>query len=635
VGGDRNYQLTPVAGLLTVVPAPLVCTPVDQTKEYRGSLPACDITYAGLVCGDPGPAVPPSCEHEATVESPAGEYAITLVGGADPNYQLVLRPGTLTIVDTGVPSTVAITRASPAGVATNAAEVTFAVTFSEPVVGLTAAGFAVDGTGAQAAAVVLEAVPTGIDWKLQGAADVWSVRVQTAVGDGSLSIDLVSHLGLVHDSGSNPLQAPFTAGEAYDVDRTAPTVTGLSPALGTEGVARDQDLVVTFSEAVFAGPGSAVIHRTADGSVFETIPVARRGGVAIAGSTVTVAHAPFVAGDHYYVVMADSCLADAVGNPFGGIAGPAAWSFRALQWHVTFRAGLGGYLDGDLDQWIDHGGDCTPVAAVAAPGLLLDRWNDGSTQNPRLQTSVVSDMALTAAFREASIPVGPVGEFLAWVDAPAVATGRGWWDLSGTYATSVEGNPFALALTHDPSGKLSGTATYTVAKDAVVTMPIKGSVKGASGSITMKGTLKGATPDKTVSVSLTLNLAVDTANRRLTGPLTGSVKSGGVTTAVNQDLALDIPPPMDGTWTLRLDLAQSGTSVTGTALLTLSNGVDHAFAVKGRTGADNTAVLTLTGDKADPAAKATKIRATVTPLEGGWARIGAFTGKGWGQAVAW
>jgi hypothetical protein len=63
--------------------------------------------------------------------------------------------------------------------------------------------------------------------------------------------------------------------------------------------------------------------------------------------------------------------------------------------------------------------------------------------------------------------------------------------------------------------------------------------------------------------------------------------------------------------------------------------VDHAFAVKGRTGADNTAVLTLTGDKADPAAKATKIRATVTPLEGGWARIGAFTGKGWGQAVAW
>jgi len=635
VGTDRNYELAPVAGLLTVAPASLICTPVDMTKDYRAPLPACEIVYEGLVCGDTGPAVPPSCQYGATLESPTGEYAITLVGGADPNYELVLRPGTLSIVDTGVPSTVAITRESPAAVATNAVEVTFAVTFSEPVVGLTAASFAVDGTGTQTAAFVLEAVPTGIDWKLQGAADVWSMRVQTAPGDGSLSIDLVNGLEFIHDSGGNTLQTPFAAGESYDVDRTAPTVTGLSPAPGTEGVERDQDLVVTFSESVFAGSGSVVIHRAADGSVFETIPVASRGGVAIAGSTVALSHAPFVAGDHYYVVMAAGCLVDTVGNPFAGIAGPAAWPFRALQWHVTFSASLGGSLDGDLDQWVGHGGDCTPVAAVAAPGWVLDHWNDGSTQNPRLQTSVVSDMALTAAFREASIPVGPVGEFRAWVDARAVADGRGWWDLGGIYATSVEGNPLTLALTHDPSGKLSGNATYTLTKDTVVTMPIKGSVKGASGSITMKGTLKGATPDKTVSVALTMNLTVDTANRRLTGPLTGSVKSGGVTTAVNQGLALDIPLPMDGTWTLDVQLAQSGTTVTGTARLTLSNGVECAFTARGKTGPNSTVVLSLTGDRSDAAAKAIKVKATITPLEGGWARLESFSGKGYGQTVAW
>jgi hypothetical protein len=234
------------------------------------------------------------------------------------------------------------------------------------------------------------------------------------------------------------------------------------------------------------------------------------------------------------------------------------------------------------------------------------------------------------------VALAPVGPFVAWCTAADVEAGRGWWDVSGTYAAiMVAGNPLVLNLVHCSSGRITGVATYTIAKDTAVTMPIRGSVKGVSGSLTMKGTLKGANPDKTVSVSLALNLTVDTANRRLTGPLTGSVKSAGVTTAVNEGLALDIPAPMDGTWTLAFQLAQSGKAVTGTATLTLSNGVDYGFTVKGRTGANNTAVLTLMGDPLDPAAKAIRIRTTITPMEGGWAEIESFVGKGWGHAVVW
>jgi hypothetical protein len=47
---------------------------------------------------------------------------------------------------------------------------------------------------------------------------------------------------------------------------------------------------------------------------------------------------------------------------------------------------------------------------------------------------------------------------------------------------------------------------------------------------------------------------------------------------------------MDDTWTLAFQLAQSGTAVTGTALLTPSNGVDSAFTAKGKTGANSTAI---------------------------------------------
>jgi hypothetical protein len=63
--------------------------------------------------------------------------------------------------------------------------------------------------------------------------------------------------------------------------------------------------------------------------------------------------------------------------------------------------------------------------------------------------------------------------------------------------------------------------------------------------------------------------------------------------------------------------------------------VQHAFIVKGRAGANNTAVLTLAGDPADPSAKTISITTTIRPLEGGWARIESFAARRYGQTVAW
>jgi hypothetical protein len=166
-------------------------------------------------------------------------------------------------------------------------------------------------------------------------------------------------------------------------------------------------------------------------------------------------------------------------------------------------------------------------------------------------------------------------------------------------------------------------------------MPIKGSVNGTRGSITMKGSLNGANLTKLVSVSLTLNLTVDAANRHLVGRLTGTIRENGAPTPVNDDLALAIPGDMDGTWTLRFGLDRTGRTVTGAATLTLSDGAQHAFVASGRTGANNTAVLTLSASPSDPTAKATTVKTTITPLEGGWARLESFSGRGYGQALGW
>jgi hypothetical protein len=277
----------------------------------------------------------------------------------------------------------------------------------------------------------------------------------------------------------------------------------------------------------------------------------------------------------------------------------------------------------------------TRVTATWATGYRFVNWTeDGDEVSTAADYgfAVTLNRSLVAHFRVAgSVPAN--GAFRVQVDAGTVAT-RGLWDLTGTYAASAKGDPLTLNLVHDPTGRLSGTATYTVAGDTAITMPIKGSLKGARGSITMKGSMRGADPTRTVSVALTLNLTVDTAHRQLVGRLTGSSKANGTTTPVNDDLTLAIPAPMDGTWTLRFQLAQAGRAVTGTAELTLSNLVRHTFVVQGR-AKGTTAMLVLSGDPADPAAQDLRIRTTITPLEGAWARPESLTGKGYGQTVGW
>lgn len=92
---------------------------------------------------------------------------------------------------------------------------------------------------------------------------------------------------------------------------------------------------------------------------------------------------------------------------------------------------------------------------------------------------------------------------------------------------------------------------------------------------------------------------------------------------------------MDGTWTLVFTLAQSGRAITGTAVLRLSNGASRSFLVAGRAGALQAAQVSLTGIGGDPAARTVRIRTRITPLEGGWARIDAFSGTGYGQTLRW
>lgn len=302
-------------------------------------------------------------------------------------------------------------------------------------------------------------------------------------------------------------------------------------------------------------------------------------------------------------------------------------------WVVQFDAGEHGALVGPALQTVGHGDSALPVTAEPAYGYVFHQWSDGSTQNPRILASVLDDTTLTAFFRAAAAVV-PDGTFAAPANAADAASGHGWWDLSGSYATTVAGYPLALDVVHDTRGKITGLGICTLGEGVVLPLPIKGRAKGKAGVVTVGMLLKGRGPDDTTSAKLHLHLTLEAATRQLLGTVTGTVEAAGVTTPADGDLALGLPAAMDGTWILRFELAQAGTAVGGTADLALSNGVVHAFTVRGKTAGDN-AELRLAADPLDPTARAIRIRTTITPLEAGWALLTAFQGKGYGQTLGW
>ncbi len=59
---------------------------------------------------------------------------------------------------------------------------------------------------------------------------------------------------------------------------------------------------------------------------------------------------------------------------------------------------VGATLDGPTCQAVLNAGTCAPVIAVAPPSQHFAQWSDGSTNNPRTDTNLASDLDVTAYF---------------------------------------------------------------------------------------------------------------------------------------------------------------------------------------------------------------------------------------------
>jgi len=130
-------------------------------------------------------------------------------------------------------------------------------------------------------------------------------------------------------------------------DENLPTLSGSSPSDGLTGVNINTDLILSFSEPVFAQSGNIEIRHSSDNSLFESISVT---GGQISGDgtdTITVdITGPLASLTDYYVLIDGTAFDDAESNSYQGIVSPSTLNFTTQYIDMTVPTGTFNPADG-------------------------------------------------------------------------------------------------------------------------------------------------------------------------------------------------------------------------------------------------------------------------------------------------
>ena len=149
--------------------------------------------------------------------------AATIEDVAGNDYAATFNTGQTYIIDKTAPDVTSVNRLTPTGQNTNAASVTWRVTFSGDIDATTvsAADFTLtDGGSGITGESVTGVTPTS------GTATVFDVTANTGTGDGVLRLDVLP-AATISDPIGNDYNQTFNTGQTYIIDRTGPTVTAV------------------------------------------------------------------------------------------------------------------------------------------------------------------------------------------------------------------------------------------------------------------------------------------------------------------------------------------------------------------------------------------------------------------------
>lgn len=164
------------------------------------------------------------------------------------------------------------------------------------------------------------------------------------------------------------------------------------------------------------------------------------------------------------VIRRDAYGTVAAGGSFQTVSGEmrmgSAFFTDAGDVTLTYLAGPNGTLSGPTTQVIAFGGSGEAVTAHPDPGHYFDGWSDGSHSNPRIDSDVMDDLAVTASFEPHRYTLGGTvtglagsGLQLANASQTLPVSANGPFSFAGTlpsgssYAVTVAASPASPAQT--------------------------------------------------------------------------------------------------------------------------------------------------------------------------------------------
>ncbi len=220
-------------------PAPTYA-PLDPDPIVIGTLPAgksVTIKFQVTVNGPSLPSGTTKITTQGTVQSNELADMFTTNGGT-----VNCETGSETCTPVDRPDTTVTSTNRSTSSPTNAASVSWTVTFADAISGLTSSNFALVNGGLGGTPAITAVTPVG------GApATQWTVTASAGTGDGTLGLNLTNDTSLSHDM----TNLTFT-GQVYTIERTPPTVTNVtsSTANGFYNASDVISIQVVFSEAV-------------------------------------------------------------------------------------------------------------------------------------------------------------------------------------------------------------------------------------------------------------------------------------------------------------------------------------------------------------------------------------------------
>lgn len=416
----------------------------------------------------------------------------------------------LSLIVNGNVTGATISSSTRAGVnPTNAASVSFTVTFSAAITGGATTNFSLNATGVASPSIS----------SVTGSGTTRTVTVNTGTGSGTIRLDMANSVGIT----PNVTNLPYTAGETYTIDKQAPTVSSINRVSASPTNAVSVQWTVTFSEAVTGGASNnfaVTTTGTITGILFSSITGS--------GTTRTVT---YNTGTNDGTMRLDLTLnlgniTDAAGNALATFfnsgqvyaidktaptvqsinrVNPDPTTAASVQYTVTFNESVTGAVTANFSLATTGAVSGAGITGVTGSGAtrtvtVSTGTGDGTIRLDLLTLApAITDTAgnnLSAAFISGQLYTVDRNPPVVVIGAPSVPTTSGadvTFTLTYTDAASISLAPADISL------NTTGTATGTAAV-------------GGSGLITRTVTITSISGNGTIGINVAAGTALDGAS---------------------------------------------------------------------------------------------------------------------------